>query len=80
MLLATDNTATEAASGDVLQEKKFLEISQNSREETCARVPFSIKLQALAHVFSSEFHKISKNTFFTENLWATASATTKKAF
>ena len=51
----------------------FLEISQNSQENTCVRVSFLIKLQAqvckfikkeaLAQVFSSEFCKISKNTF-----------------
>ena len=29
----------------------FLEISQNSQENTCARVPFSIKLQALLRTF-----------------------------
>ena len=50
---------------------------------TCARVSFSIKLQAsacnfikkeaLAQVFSCEFCKIFKNTFFIEHLWATAS-------
>ena len=33
----------------------FLEISQNSQENTC------------------EFCEISKNTFFTEHVWATAS-------
>ena len=62
----------------------FLEISQNSQESTCARVSFLIKLQAetcsfikketLAQVFSCEFYEISKNTFFTEHLWATAFA------
>ena len=36
----------EAAMGDVLREKVFLEISQNSQENTCARVSFLIKLQA----------------------------------
>ena len=63
----------------------FLEISQNSQENTCARVSFLIKLQAeagacnfinietLAQVFPCEFWKISQNNFFTEHLWATAS-------
>ena len=60
----------------------FLEISQNSLENTCARASFLIKLQArpatllekrLAHVFSCEFCEISKNTFFTEHRWTTAS-------
>ena len=61
----------------------FLEISQNSQENTCARVSFSKKLQAetcnfikketLAQVFSYEFYEISNNTFFTEHLQETAS-------
>ena len=34
----------------------------------------SIKKETLAQVFSYEFCKSSKNTFFTEHLWATASA------
>ena len=33
------------ATGGVLLEKVFLEISQNSQENTCARVSFLIKLQ-----------------------------------
>ena len=33
----------------------------------------SIKKETLAQVFSCEFCGISKNTFFTENLWTTAS-------
>ena len=61
--------------------KVFLEISQNSQENTCVRVFFLIKLQASvckfvkkeAQVLSYEFCEISKNTFFTEYLWATAS-------
>ena len=36
----------EAATEGVLQEKIFLEISQNSQENTCARVSFLIKLRA----------------------------------
>ena len=58
--------------------EKILEISQNLRENTCARISFLIKLQAearnfikketLAQVFSCEFCEISKNTFFTEHL------------
>ena len=35
----------EAATRDVLQEKVFLEISQNSQGKTCARASFLIKLQ-----------------------------------
>ena len=36
----------EVATGYVLQEKMFLEISQNSQENTCSKVSFLIKLQA----------------------------------
>ena len=52
----------------------FLKISQNSQENTCARVSFLIKLRTLgsaqvtmAQVFSCEFFEISKNTFFLQN-------------
>ena len=69
---------TEAVVRWCSAKKVFIEISQNSQENTCARVSFSIKLQAsachfikketLAEVFSCEFCKISKNIFFTEHL------------
>ena len=65
---------TEAVVPRCFVEKVFLEISQNSQENTCARVSFLIKLQALglqlikkeslAQLFSCEFCEISKNTFF----------------
>ena len=42
--------------------KAVLEISQNSQENTCARVSFLIKL-ILTHVLSCEFCEISKNNF-----------------
>ena len=38
--------ATEAATGGLLQENLFLDILQNSQENTYARVSFLIKLQA----------------------------------
>ena len=38
---------TEAATGGVLWKMLFLEISQNSQENTCARDSFLIELQAL---------------------------------
>ena len=63
--------------------KVFLEIPQNSQENTCARVFFFnkvadqacnfIKKETLAQVISCEFCEISKNTFFTEHFWTTAS-------
>ena len=49
-------------------------------ENTCTIVSFFaeacnfIKKETLAQVFSCEFCDISKNTFFTEHIWATASA------
>ena len=59
--------------------KVFLDISQNSQENTCARVSFLIKLQVeacnfikketLAQVFFCEFYEISKTlpqVFFCE--------------
>ena len=52
----------------------FLEISQNSQENTCAKAYFLIKLQSktcnfikkeiLAQVFSCKFCEISKSNFF----------------
>ena len=60
----------------------FLTIWQNSQENTCARVSFLIKIQALAcnliknetlaQTLSCEFREIFKNNFFTENLRTTA--------
>ena len=58
-------------------------MSQNSQENTCARVSFIIKLKAstrnfikkdtLAQVFHCESCEIPKNTFSTEYLGATVS-------
>ena len=62
---------SEAAIRDVLYEKVFLEIPQNSQENTV--VCNFIKKETLAQVFSCEFCEISKSTFFTEHLLATAS-------
>ena len=42
---------SEAATRGALCEKVFLEISQNSQENTCARASFLIKLQASASYF-----------------------------
>ena len=61
----------EAATGGVLQEKVFLEISQNSQKNSCARVYNFIKKETMAQVFFYEFSEISKNTFPTEQVWAT---------
>ena len=45
------NEATDAVIRRCSVKKMFLEISQNSQENTCARVSFLIKLQALEHLF-----------------------------
>ena len=45
----------------------FLEISQNSLENTWHQACNFIKSEALAQVFSCEFFEISKNTFFPQN-------------
>ena len=37
---------TESVTGGVLKEKVFFAVSQNSRENTCTRVSFLIKLLA----------------------------------
>ena len=76
----------EVATGGVLSEKVFLEISQNSWENTYSRISFLIKLQTLrlwlatllkksflAQVFSCEFCEASKNIFFTKHHRTTAS-------
>ena len=67
------NQSIKAVAWRCSVKKVFLEISQNSQENTSARVSFLIKLQAwaynfikseaLAQVFSFEFCEISKNTF-----------------
>ena len=63
---------TEAVARKCSVKKVFLEISQNSQENTCVRVSFFnkvagaysfIKKETLAQVFSCEFCEISKKTF-----------------
>ena len=51
--------------------KGILRNFEKSQENTCA-CNF-IKIEALAQVFPHEFCEISKNTFFAEHVWATAS-------
>ena len=76
-ILQNTNKQFQKQATEVFCKKMFLEISQNSLENTCTRASFLIKLQAeacnftkketLAQVFSCEFYKISRNTFFTEH-------------
>ena len=66
--------STEAVAQRCSVKKLFLEISQNSYQNTCVRISFLIKLQAstcnfikkesLAQVFPCEFCEIFKNTYF----------------
>ena len=69
---------------EVFCKNMFLEISQNSQENTSARVSYLqasacnfIKKGTLAQVFSCEFCKISKNTFFHRTASVAASACEK---
>ena len=66
---------SEAATRGVLLKNVFLEIWQNSQENTCARTwkKEDWQRETLAEVFSCEFCEISNNTFSTEHLQATAS-------
>ena len=48
------NLIREVATRGVLQEKVFLEISQNSQENTCASVSILIKLQAWPATLSKQ--------------------------
>ena len=67
----TRGVFTEAVVQRCSIKKAFLENSQNSQENTCARVYSFTKKETLAQVFSCEFCKISKNTsggyFFNQN-------------
>ena len=58
---------SEAVTGGVLEKKVFLEISQNSEENTCTRASFQacnfIKEETLAQVFLCEFWETFKNLF-----------------
>ena len=67
------NIFSEAVAQRCFMEKVFLETSQNSQENTSAKVSFLIKLQAWGLNFEFwilvNFVEISKNTFFTGHLW-----------
>ena len=86
LVLFTARTTVEDSLKAVVQrcsvKKVLLEISQNSQENTCARVSFLIKLQAsgirsttllkkrLWHwCFSLNFAKFLRTLFLTEHLW-----------
>ena len=70
---------TEAVVQRCSVKKVFLELLQNSQENTCVRVSFLIKLKVLglqlyqkgtlAQLFFCKFCEISKSNFFIEHLW-----------
>ena len=55
--------STEAVTGGVLWQKVFLEILQNSQENTCARVSFLIKLGPGTGVFLWILQNFKKHLF-----------------
>ena len=67
-------------------EKVFLEISQNSQENTCTRASFLVMLQACNFIKKSLWHrcfplnfvKFLRTSFFTEHLWWLLLKTAKK--
>ena len=61
---------TEAATTGVLYKKVFLEISQNSQENTCTRASFLIKLQATTLVAASSPISLSPefSLYLSENI------------
>ena len=64
----------KAASGGNLLKKVLLNFFQNSQENTCSRVSFLIKLQESCTDLSLWYlRNFLQNTFFTEQLPATAS-------
>ena len=77
MYIHFDILRVQAVAQRCFVRKVFLEISQNSHENNCARISFLIKLhvtksskacdiiekETLAQVFFCEFYEISKSTF-----------------
>ena len=57
--------------------KSFICKESGTATEAATSVCNFVKKETLAHVFSCEFCKISKNTFLIEHLRVTASAATK---
>ena len=82
---------TEAATGGVLKEKFVLRnFTKFSGKPLCQRLFFNIvaglrpsnlfEKEPLAQLFTCEIREISKNTFFTEHLWSTASILSSARF
>ena len=60
--------AWKSSTGGVYKKRCFLKISQNLQENTCVSLFFNKVAGLRAQVFSCEFFKVFKNTFFTEHL------------
>ena len=82
---------TEAATGGVLKEKFVLRnFTKFSGKPLCQRLFFNkvaglrpsnlFEKEPLAQLFTCEIREISKNTFFTEHLWSTASILSSARF
>ena len=48
-------------------------LRENQQKVKLLPTQIRVKKETLAQVFSCEFYEISKNIFFTEHVWATAS-------
>ena len=82
--IGTTRPSKEAVVWRCSVKKAFLEISQNSQENTCARVSFLkkvsvrpavlLKRATLAQVFFCDFCEISRNTFYDRTPLVAASA------
>ena len=74
-------TISEAATSCSIKQKVFLQISNISQENTCARVSFLmltlistlLKKRLWYRCFSVNFAKFLRTPFLTEHLWATGS-------
>ena len=59
--MSSNKPFSEAATRGALWKKVFLEISQNSQENTCARVFFSIKMQVWGFLASQSVSSHEKD-------------------
>ena len=71
---------TEAVTGVVSEKKAFLEISQNSHENTCVRVSFFNKVAGLRpkmkyQIFSTEYLLVIKKNWWSKTVSGTVSCT-----
>ena len=87
VLITSEQIITESVVQSCSVKNVFVEISQNSQENTWARVSFLIKQagnfikkETLAQVFSCEFCDISKNTFLHRATLVAASVIIKSSF